>query len=228
MGKHKTWDKCISCGCAKDINRSKYCVDCKKYIGNIILFQKLGICDSNMQIANEKALDILKTEYFDKLMTLDEIKDKYGIRLNTAHFFFKKNGVDLRTWAESQLNAIMSGRRVLSNNNSNFKYCKCGYHTTWDDKQVYLRSSNEFRYAEKLDEQKILYEVEKVKIPYFDTVKNKNRIAIVDFYLTEFNMLVEIKSTFTFDIQNMKDRLLAITNQHYHFMLILDDCEYKM
>lgn len=44
------------------------------------------------------------------------------------------------------------------------------------------------------------------RIQYFDSTKNKIRIAIPDFYLPEYNKIVEIKSHYTLDVQNMKDR----------------------
>ena len=40
------------------------------------------------------------------------------------------------------------------------------------------------------------------------------------------NMIVEIKSTFTYDEQNMKDKVKAYNEQGYNFKLILEHQEY--
>ena len=49
------------------------------------------------------------------------------------------------------------------------KQYKHGYHITWNNKKVYLRSSYEFDYAKLLDKQKINYEVENLRIKYWDS-----------------------------------------------------------
>lgn len=99
------------------------------------------------------------------------------------------------------------------------------YHKTWDNNIVYLRSSYETEYANILDNEKIHYEVETLKIKYFDTQLNKERIAIPDFYIKDKNLIVEIKSNFTLDIQNMKDKVISYKNNGYDFKLILEHKE---
>lgn len=96
---------------------------------------------------------------------------------------------------------------------------KDGYHITWDNRQVYLRSSYEFDFAKMMDEKKILYEVEKFRIVYFDTQQQKERIAIPDFYLPETNTIIEVKSSWTFDKQNMTDKRAAYRALGYDFRL---------
>lgn len=99
-----------------------------------------------------------------------------------------------------------------------------GWHTTWNGKSVYLRSSYEFDYANELDEKKIDYDVESIRIPYFDSITGKQRCAIPDFYLPETNTIVEIKSNYTLDVQNMIDRKDSYIRNGYNFKLI---CEHK-
>ena len=43
------------------------------------------------------------------------------------------------------------------------------FHITWDNREVYLRSSYETDFANELDSKQIYYEVESLKIKYFDT-----------------------------------------------------------
>ena len=100
-----------------------------------------------------------------------------------------------------------------------------GYLTTWDGKQYFYRSSYELDFANLLNEYKILYEMESISIRYFDTQINKIRTAVPDFYLPETNTIVEIKSTWTFDKQNMIDKRKAYLEKGYNFKLILEHKE---
>ena len=96
------------------------------------------------------------------------------------------------------------------------------WHTTWDGNEVYLRSSYETDYANELDNNHIKYEVECLRIKYFDSVENRYRCSIPDFYLPDTNTIVEIKSSYTLDIQNMKDKFQAYKNSGYNVKLILE------
>lgn len=102
---------------------------------------------------------------------------------------------------------------------------KQGWYTTWNNKEVFLRSSYEKDYAKKLDSLKIEYEVETLRIPYFDSIKETERCAIPDFYIPSLNEIVEIKSAWTLNIQNMKDRFAAYKKAGYNVKLILNKKE---
>jgi len=209
--------KCVSCG--EEIKKTcTYCNKCFKFWRYKPMFEKLNIYEPNILIANDKAVNLLKEEYFINKLSLPLIRDKYGIQFNTIHFFFKKNEISLRNLAESSEIAFINNRIKVC---SNPKY-KHGWHTTWNNKQVYLRSSYEFDYAKELDDHKLDYEVETKRIQYFDTERNKNRVAIPDFYLIDLNMIVEIKCSYTLNLQNMKDKFLKYKELGYKTKLILD------
>ena len=74
---------------------------------------------------------------------------------------------------------------------------------------MFFRSSYEEDFCNELDEVKIDYELESQRIAYFDSTENVERIAIPDFELVDSHTLVEIKSSWTLDRQNMKDRFNA-------------------
>lgn len=93
------------------------------------------------------------------------------------------------------------------------------YHTSWEGKTFLLRSSYETDFANILDEQQTLYEVEALRIRYFDSQQQKERIAIPDFLLTETNTIIEVKSSWTFDKQNMLDKRDAYIALGYEFKL---------
>lgn len=154
----------------------------------------------------------------DKLI---ETLNYYGGPSN-FHKILKTLDIQTRNLSEGQIFSLESGNRIdMPQVNSYHDE----YHKTWDNNIVYLRSSYETDYANILDDNKIHYEVESLKIKYFDTQLNKERIAIPDFYIRDKNLIVEIKSNFTLDIQNMKDKVISYKNNGYDFKLILEHKE---
>lgn len=154
----------------------------------------------------------------DKLI---ETFNYYGGPSN-FHKILKTLDIQTRNLSEGQIFSLESGNRIdMPQVNSYHDE----YHKTWDNNIVYLRSSYETDYANILDDNKIHYEVESLKIKYFDTQLNKERIAIPDFYIKDKNLIVEIKSNFTLDIQNMKDKVISYKNNGYNFKLILEHKE---
>jgi hypothetical protein len=73
-----------------------------------------------------------------------------------------------------------------------------------------------------LDNKKISYKVEEIRLEYFDTLLNKKRVAVPDFFLPDTNELVEIKSDFTLDIQEMLDKFKVYKDSGYIPRLILE------
>lgn len=214
---------CNSCGIEIG-GRKRICQDCHNFHQYKQLFLKLKITDNNIKIANVKALTLLKKEYFENNLTLGEIRDKYKIQYNTVFFYFRKNGIRLRNFGEAGSLAYLLGK-ISPQSNGCFKR---EWHETWDGKTVYLRSSYESNYAKELDDYKIKYEIETIRINYFDTIKQKNRTAIIDFYLPDLNMLVEIKSNWTLELQNMKDKFKEYKKLGYKTKLIVDGKELKI
>ena len=92
--------------------------------------------------------------------------------------------------------------------------------------QIFYRSSYELKYFQKLDQQKIPYKVEAFRIKYWDSQLSKFRIAVPDIYLPENHKIIEIKSIFTYDKQNMVDRSNEYLKLGYDFALILDQKEF--
>ena len=75
--------------------------------------------------------------------------------------------IPTKTISQSVKEAILNG--VIDYSNVHNNSYKQSYHISWDNKNVFLRSSYEEDFANYLDENKILYEVEKLRITYFDT-----------------------------------------------------------
>lgn len=224
----------------KDLNIPKVnpgcCVICGKYhctnkfckshnFQGLIGLIRLGLDSTKIgtsEIFNEisKVKNTIYDLYWNQGFSLIDLKDKFNI--GSEHFpthvldFLE---IKRRTLTESQINAIKQGKSINIPQNFSFK---SGKHVTWDNKEVYLRSSYEFDYAEKLDSLKITYEVESIRLSYFNRSKNREAIAIPDFYIPSTNTIIEIKSDFTLDIDEMIDKFNAYISFGYNPILILE------
>ena len=152
--------------------------------------------------------------------------------LNTIHNIFKSLGIKCRNFSECTKNSFKhgklkppSGLRIPKKDISSYKFAH-GWHTTWEGNKVFYRSSYELDYMKELDNAKIPYQGENyLKIEYFDSQLNKKRTAFPDFYLPESNTIVEIKSVWTYNAQNMIDKVKAYRELGYNFKLILEHNE---
>jgi hypothetical protein len=174
------------------------------------------------EIFNEisKVKNTIYDLYWNQGLSLIDLKDKFN--MGSEHFpthVLNFLEIKRRTLTESQVNAIKQGKSINIPQNFSFK---SGKHITWDNKEVYLRSSYEFDYAEKLDSLKITYEVESIRLSYFNKSKNREAIAIPDFYIPSTNTIVEIKSDYTLDINEMIDKFNAYISFGYNPILILE------
>ena len=145
-------------------------------------------------------------------------------RKNTRHVstFLRFLGLSPRSVQESVRLATLQGKLEVKNPRANQQHCQA-WHTTWDGRKVFLRSSYELCYAKQLDEQQIDYRVEALRIVYWDSQLLCQRIAIPDFYLPTTNTIIEIKANGSpwYDEQNMKDKEKAYREHGYAFELKL-------
>lgn len=166
-----------------------------------------------------RVTQLLYELYWDKQFTSTEIGKlfNYPSPSNLTNKVFKYLGIPSRDLSESNSLNIKKGTVLCSPIYNNYK---CGWHTTWDNKKVYLRSSYEKEFALQLDSKHVHYNVESLRLTYYDTQLNKERITIPDFIVE--NTIYEIKSNWTLDVQNMKDKFNAYIEQGYKPQLILE------
>ena len=209
--------------CNEIIKNKHICPECKPYIQNITLFKKIGVYSDGIKLSlcNKLALDILYDEYFNGQCTKFELMKKYNLQSNTLYNFFKKNKISLRNLSQATQLAIQKHKLNLPSKNS----FKRGSHISWNNREVYYRSSYELNYCKYLDDMKIDYIMENLRISYYDSQKNKTRIAIPDFYLPESNTIIEVKSNYTYNVQNMMDKFLEYRKLGYNTKLILENKE---
>jgi hypothetical protein len=206
-------------------------------------FHKHKICKSKSSIKQQfntltKYLNINVSTYEETLKQYLDIKQNIqsmiydGFSANDicinvfdnpkhGNTIFKILQIKTRSLKDAVKNAYLQGK--LGNEVILNQY-KSGWHTTWNNKEVFLRSSYEFDFAIELDNKQIDYDVANLRIKYFDTQTQTYRCAIPDFFIKEQNTIIEIKSNWTLDVQNMKDKVKAYNNLGYNFKLI---CDYK-
>ncbi len=215
-------DKCKYCG-------EKNCI-CKgiiKYRKLRIMIKYFGFDEKKIGTKliieeYENVILNLNKEYWENKYSLNDICIKYNYPYGPSNLWniLKGFNFNFRNLSKSQINAILTGKSVRSTI-ALFPY-KQGWHITWDNKNVFLRSSYEFDYAKELDNEKISYEVEYFRILYWDSKTKTHRVAIPDFYLIDINIIVEIKSTYTYDEQNMKDKFIEYKKLGYNCKLLLE------
>lgn len=177
----------------------------------------------------ERVKKILEEDYLVNHLSPSDLKEKYKYPKtfeNITHIL-KSIGIKTRSLSEAETNAVLTSKSNLPLTEKEIKLgFKQGWHTSWDGKQFFYRSGAELKYAELLDEEKIQYEVESLRIEYYDTIKNKIRVAIPDFFLNNTNEIVEVKSRITFSKQNMLDKFKRYKELGYKSKILYEGMMY--
>ena len=215
---------CKICGCEKGKCKDKFV--CSKYR----LFNTLKLFGLNLNLLGTEEFindfyrikDLISLEYNINRITEKELKEKYNYNsgLSNFHKILKSLNINSLPLSESIKLAYKLGRIE----NPGYLYFKDSLHKSWQGKEYHLRSSYELDYAKELDENHIKYDYENLRIQYKDYL-GEFHTYIPDFYLIDTNTIVEIKSSFTLDIQNIKDKMKACLDLGYNFKLICDHKE---
>lgn len=220
-------NKCPICG-RENCEKKGICKHLKKWFFNLVPFgfnvQYIGTVKVFEEY--EKISFLLKQEY-ENGMSVNEIKEKFDYDKpveNLVHVL-KKIGIPLRSYSEALRNAVVKHRVSIPSTPNQYK---CEWHTSWEKIDCYLRSSYEKDFAMELDNNKIPYRVEFLRIKYWDEESNCFRIAIPDFYLPQTNEIYEIKSQFTFNKNNMVNKFKEYIKNGYTPFLILEHCKITM
>lgn len=233
--KHTKYIKCNICGKIfeqknKEHFCSKKCSKISKYIFTLVKYFGLNetfIGTENIFYEIENIRNLLYNEYWNNNLTGIELGKKfnYPSPCNITGKIFKYLNIPTRNCKDTNKLNFLKGKISPVATSDRFKH---GWHTTWNNKQVYLRSSYEFDYAKELDEQKIDYEVEYFRIKYWNSILSEYRCAIPDFYLKDSNTIVEIKSDYTYNEQNMKDKFAEYKKLGFNTKLILEHKEINL
>lgn len=170
---------------------------------------------------------ILTNIYCNRKISDNELKQNWNYTSGVANFHKLLHSLDIITLSIKDARKIdfELGRINIPTTPNQYKGI---WYTSWNNKEVYLRSSYELDYAKELDKNHIDYDCECLRIKYLNTQDNEYHCAIPDFYLKDTNTIVEIKSSWTLDIQNMKDKFKAYKELGYNCKLILDHKEVNL
>lgn len=207
---------CIHCG--KLLKLGIQCPDCTGY-NKPSIYRKLHLTEGSLKSRFETAKDLVRGWYFRDKQSIPEIREHTGLHFGTIRYLLTVDGEATRNKSESNKNAIEQGRFLHHPCSPCYK---SGKHKTWEGQVYTFRSSWEEKYMQELDEKKISYLYEPFSIRYFDTVQKKERIAIPDFFFPETNTILELKSSWTYDEQNMRDRFKSYREKGYKAKLLLD------
>jgi hypothetical protein len=219
--------------CGQEICKNKeICKHMFNWFNNLICFGFNNKLLGTINVYQEyyKIKDLILKEYFDNNLSPNEIaiKYQYDKKFENILHILKSFGIKTRNLSESGINACLNGRlnSTISNNITKYQF-KHGWHETWNLKKIYYRSSYELNFAKMLDNKKIDYEIEYFRIKYWDSQKYKYRVAIPDFYIPSENKIIEIKSKFTFNKQNIIDKFNEYIKMNFSVSLIYENKEYS-
>jgi hypothetical protein len=222
---------CKICGQHKCVN-IEICKHTLIWFNNLLPFGFDVKTIGTINVYNEfyRIKELILKEYYDNFLSPKDLALKYNYNLKSENLLhvLKSFNVKTRSHSEGSINACMLGKNnaIISNKKSKYQF-KHGWHTTWNEKKIYYRSSYELRYAIELDNKKIDYEVEYFRIKYWDTNKFKYRVAIPDFYIPKDKKIVEVKSRVTFNKQNIIDKFKEYIKMGYIPYLYFEDNEYS-
>jgi len=160
----------------------------------------------------KKAKNLYSTNSLPSLATVVNHPDKTGGNIGKL---IKNLDIQFDSRGTSHKKSLLQERSSPNGGPTTYKSGTFQYQS----KKYYYRSSYELKFAKKLMSSDVSFEMESVRIEYFDSVKKTHRIAIPDFIIGPD--IVEIKSNFTYDQQNMIDKFEAYKKMGYtpHLML---------
>ena len=222
--KSKKIKTCKFCGCIKGQCKDSFV--CSKHQ----LYKSLEVFGFDKNVIGTPAVvdefyrvrnEII--EFYKKYSSNEaKLVELYGYSSGSSNFIkiLKSLHIEIKSLNDALSQAWLD-RRINPKEMEN-QY-KSGWHTTWDNKRVYLRSTYEKEYAVELDNSNIKYDTESLRIRYFDSKNNKYRCAIPDFYLPDTNEIIEVKSIWTLKgkIQEMKDKFNEYIKLGYNPKLLL-------
>lgn len=194
------------------------CSECKSFVPRLKTLTQLGFVEGSLKDRYNAAVQKICTEYFDEKESLCTLSEKYGLDELVFYRILQQDSRGMRNISES-LQTALEQNRIQLKDSPNFVH---GTHTSWEGFNFHYRSSWEKEYMERLDKQKIRYEVEPFYVRYWDTQQCRERLAKPDFYLLDSNEIIELKSSYTYNEQNMKDKFQAYRKEGYIPKLLLD------
>lgn len=179
----------------------------------------IGESDTADQLTN--LVNRIKYLYLTEMHSVISLKSVLQLDLPDSHMtsFISQLGIQSRTRSEAARVAINTGRSQPARGKSKKGY-KTGWHINWLGVPCYYRSSYELNIYETLDFKRKSYTTESLRIEYLCSETGRLRIAIPDILYN--NIILEIKSNYTYNYTNMRDKFVSYREMGYKPYLILD------
>lgn len=227
-------DQCIVCGkisifLSLDKGYSNFCsFKCKCSYAGKISSQKNPNKWKEMVKASIK---VLKDKTYEEIYGIDIAKIKRkNLSLGQKKFFRSKKGKKRITQMKIEQSLIMK-EKILKGEftpKTNNRLTHLGkYFIFINNKKIELRSSWELKLCNFLIKNNIKdFGYETTRIKYFDSIKKTERIYIVDFFIKNLNLLIEIKPKSIAKKQNFKDKFKWVKkyakNNKLRFILLTE------
>lgn len=191
-----------------------------KTISRLAEAYNITLRTKNTSIQLSAALDNIKLLYEEHLMCPSEIAKILNISKELVYYILKLAHVQLR----DNVTATLLSKLTQESKPVKNQY-KTGYHKDWQGISHFYRSSYELKTYKQLDNIKLSYQTESIRIVYEDSQKSCLRVAIPDIVIDN-NIIIEVKSTYTYDRSNMSDKWGAYHSAGYQCILVLDHVWY--
>lgn len=125
----------------------------------------------------------------------------------------------LRCWKDPEY--IENQKKYESKRiNSNKKYKRYEFITSSGDKLT-LKSSFEVSCAEILESENVNYEYESLRVCY--DVNGENHTYIPDFYIPQYNLIIEVKPAYLVDDIYNQAKMIACKLNNYNFIFVTEN-----
>lgn len=183
--------------------------------------KKLGFdFEGNFEEEFFKVRNLLYSIYYDQKKSILEMVDLFNFKSSiTPQNMLRLFGFNkFRGVKEGIVNSYVQGRSSLTIPNDNYQF-KHG----WIDTQFgkfYYRSSYELNLIKFLDSKGIRFTCNEFKINYVSSIDNLIHRGYPDFYLLDYNLIIETKSKKFFDDQDLRDRYREIKKEGLDYIII--------
>lgn len=176
----------------------------------------------NLEEEFRKTRDLLYKEYFENKLSIIDLKNKFGFRsLRTPTDMLKLFGFsNLRNISEGVKLSFRLGKNSPINEISSEEY---KFKHGWIETQFgrfYYRSSYELNLIEFLDKNNIEFTCNEYKINYVSSKDNLIHVGYPDFYLPDYNLIIETKCMKFFDKTDLEDRYQEIKKRNLDYIII--------
>lgn len=194
----------------------------KFYLQKSVYLQRIGFDFENLNWECEffKIRNLLYIEYYEKKKSGLELSKLFNFKSWEVPakmlrlFGFNK----IRSHKESSINSYVTGRNNLStskeiNKRSNYQF-KHGWAETQFGK-FYYRSGYELNLINLLSSKNVRFTCNEFKINYLSSIDNLTHVGYPDFYLPDYNLIIETKNKVNFDYVDLSDRYRVIKKKKF-------------